>query len=207
MPAFDLVRDISFRQLDEWVSLTTSTTTTVKAKVVAYLELPHWTAASVGFVITEPTAFTAITDSSWRDWYFEWKGLTYYWFQTSRLPGKQLLFVEGRTPSLTTIQSDLSGLPAYVDDAAAVAAGLEIGMPYWVLPGNDGVTQDTIKRVSNESGYPAPFTTVPFGLGQLPAYASDADAIAAGLAAGDAYWAATGHEIYPQDALCRVSTS
>lgn len=207
MPAFDLVRDISFRQLDEWVSLTTDTATTVKAKVVAYLELPHWTAASVGFVITEPTAFTTITDSSWRDWYFEWKGLTYYWFQTSRLPGKQLLFVEGRTPSLTTIQSDLSGLPAYVDDAAAVAAGLEIGMPYWVLPGNDGVTQDTIKRVSNESGYPAPFTTVPFGLGQLPAYASDTDAIAAGLAAGDAYWAATGHEIYPQDALCRVSTS
>lgn len=204
MPAFDLVREISFRQLDEWVSLTTDTATTVKAKVVAYLELPHWTAASVGFVITEPTAFTTITDSSWREWYFVWKGLTYYWFQTSRLPGKQLLFVEGRTPSLTTIQSDLSGLPAYVDDAAAVAAGLEIGMPYWVLVGNDGISQDVLKRVSNESGYPAPFTTVPFGLGQLPAYASNALAIADGLAVGDSYWSAAGHPDYPADTLVRV---
>jgi len=205
MARFDLVQEASFRGLDEWVPLFTSSSVTIKAKVVAYLDLPYWTAASVGFVITEPTAFTTITTSEWRDWYFTWKGLTYYWHQVSRLPGKQLLFVEGRTPSLVTIQSDLSGLPAYIDDDAAVAAGLEIGMPYWVLPGNDGVTQDTIKRVSNVSGYPDPFTTVPFGLGLLNSYDSDASAIADGLAIGDAYWAATGHEIYPQDALCRVS--
>lgn len=207
MAAFDLVRQVSARELNEPVLFHIDSDRTVKARVIAYLDIPGWTRESMGFVVTEPQAFEVITDSSWRDWYFQWKGLTYYWFQVSRLPARHLLFVEGRTPSLTTIQSDLSGLPAYVDDAAAVAAGLEIGMPYWVLPGNDGVTQDTIKRVSNESGYPAPFTTVPFGLGQLPAYASDTDAIAGGLSAGDAYWAATGHEIYPQDALCRVSNS
>jgi hypothetical protein len=205
MAALDIVRDLSFRQLDEWVTLHIASDKRVKAKVVTYLDLPYWTAASVGFVITEPEAYRDVTTSGWRDWYFEWKGLTYYWFQVSRLPGKQLLFVEGRSPSLSTIQNDLSGLPAYIDDDAAVAAGLEIGMPYWVLPGNDGGTQDTIKRVSNVSGYPDPFTTVPFGLGLLNSYDSDASAIADGLAIGDAYWAATGHEIYPQDALCRVS--
>lgn len=205
MANFDLVREISFRELNEWIPLDTGTETTVKAKVVAYLDIPGWTTASMGFVITEPTDFSTITTPGWRDWFFTWKGLVYFWHQTSPLPGKQLLFIEGRSPSLSTIQSDLSGLPAYVDDDAAVAAGLEVGMAYWVLPGNDGVTQDTIKRVSNVSGYPAAFTTVPFGLGLLPSYASNALAIAGGLAVGDAYWAAAGHPDYPEDALCRVS--
>lgn len=204
MANFDLVREISFRELNEWIPLNTGTETTAKAKVVAYLDIPGWTSASMGFVITEPTDFSTITTPGWRDWFFTWKGLVYFWHQTSPLPGKQLLFIEGRSPSLSTIQSDLSGLPAYVGDDEAVAAGLEVGMPYWVLAGNEAVPEGTLVRVGNETGYPAPFTTVPFGLGLLPSYASDTDAIAGGLAAGDAYWAAAGHVTYPENSLVRV---
>lgn len=209
MAAFSFIEGLSFRELNEWVEFhtvidTVDTETTAKAKVNPVVDLPYWTRGSVGFTITEPTDFTLITDNQWRNWYFVWKGFTYYWNQVARLPGKQLLFVHAISPSFSTIATDLAGLPAYVNDDEAVAAGLEIGMPYWVLPGNDGVTQDTIKRVSDVSGYPDPFTTVPFGLGQLAAYDSDTAAIAAGLATGDAYWAATGHPEYPADALARV---
>lgn len=206
MAAFSFIEGISFRQLDEWVLATIDgNAVTVKAKVIPVVYLPYWTAASVGFVITEPTAFETISEPSWRTWSFVWKGLTYYWYQPARLPGKQLLFVHAKSPSFSTVSADLMGLPAYVNDDEAVAAGLEIGMPYWVLPGSDSVPAGTLVRVGNNSGYPAPFTTVPFGLGLLNSYASDADAIADGLATGDAYWAAVGHDTYPADTLVRVS--
>lgn len=210
MAAFSFIEGLSFRELNEWVEFhtvidTVDTETTAKAKVNPVVDLPYWTRGSVGFTITEPTDFTLITDNQWRNWYFVWKGFTYYWNQVARLPGKQLLFVHAISPSFSTIATDLAGLPAYVNDDEAVAAGLEIGMPYWVLPGSDSVPAGTLVRVTNASGYPAPFTTVPFGLGQLSAYDSDAAAIAAGLAVGDAYWAAAGHASYPADTLVRVS--
>lgn len=210
MAAFSFIEGLSFRQLDEWVEFHTvldsvDTETTAKAKVNPVVDLPYWTRGSVGFTITEPTDFTTIDDNQWRNWYFVWKGFTYFWDQVARLPGKQLLFVHAISPSFSTISTDLSGLPAYVNDDEAVAAGLEIGMPYWVLPGSDSVPAGTLVRVGNNSGYPAPFTTVPFGLGLLNSYASDADAIADGLATGDAYWAAVGHDTYPADTLVRVS--
>lgn len=210
MAAFSFIEGLSFRELNEWVEFhtvidTVDTETTAKAKVSPVVDLPYWTRGSVGFTITEPTDFTTIDDNQWRNWYFVWKGFTYYWDQVARLPGKQLLFVHAISPSFSTISTDLSGLPAYVNDDEAVAAGLEIGMPYWVLPGSDGWPADTIKRVSNESGYPNPFSTVPFGLGQLPVYASDAAATAAGLAAGDTYWTAAGHDTHPADLPKRVS--
>lgn len=207
MAVFAFIEGLSFRQLDEWVSATIDgNAVTVKAKVIPVMDLPYWTAASVGFVITEPTVFETIADAAWRGWSFVWKGLTYYWYQPARLPGKQLLFVHAKSPSFSTVSADLMGLPAYVDDDEAVAAGLEVGMPYWVKIGNDSHPQDVLKRVSDAAGYPASFTTIPFGLGQLPVYSSDSEAIAAGLAPGDPYWAGIGHETHPPDTVVRVGS-
>lgn len=210
MAAFSFIEGLSFAQLDELVPLhvvldEVDTSTDVDAKVNPVVDLPYWTRGSVGFTIAEPFEFFEIEDSQWRNWYFIWKGFTYFWNQVVLLPGRQLLFVHAISPSFSTISTDLSGLPAYVNDDEAVAAGLEIGMPYWVLAGSESVPEGTLVRVGNETGYPAPFTTVPFGLGLLNAYASDADAIAAGLATADPYWAAEGHENYPIDSLVRVS--
>lgn len=209
MAAFSFIENLNFTQLDEFVPLhvvldAVDTSTMVDAKVNPVVDLPYWTRGSVGFTITEPTDFFEIEDSQWRNWYFVWKGLTYFWNQAVLLPGRQLLFVHAISPSFSTISTDLSGLPAYVNDDEAVAAGLEIGMPYWVLPGNDSVPAGTLVRVGNNSGYPAPFTTVPFGLGQLNSYASNAEAIAAGFVAGDSYWAAVGHDEFPANTLVRV---
>lgn len=47
----------------------------------------------------------------------------------------------------TDIQTLLSGLPSYINDADAIADGLSAGDAYWVLPGNDIQPADSLRRV------------------------------------------------------------
>lgn len=207
MAAFSFIEALGFRDLDEWVPLHqvidgVDTVTTAKAKVNPVVDLPYWTRGSVGFSITEPSAFTALTNSQWRNWYFVWNGLTYFWNQVARLPGKQLLFVHAISPSFSTIGTDLSGLPAYINYLDAIAGGLSAGMPFWTLAGSESHAEGTLQRVPVDAT--ATFSTVPYGLGRFGAYISDAAAMVAGFVSHDAYWSAEGHETHPADSLVRI---
>lgn len=207
MAAFSFIEGLSFRELNEWVEFhtvidTVDTETTAKAKVNPVVDLPYWTRGSVGFTITEPTDFTTIDDNQWRNWYFVWKGFTYFWNQVARLPGKQLLFVHAISPSFSTIATDLLGLPAYVNYIDAIAGGLSAGMPFWTLAGSDTHAEGALQRVPVAAT--ATFSVVPYGLGRVDTFASDAEAMAAGFASRDAYWSAPGHDTHPPDSLVRL---
>lgn len=42
---------------------------------------------------------------------------------------------------------DLSMLPSYIDDAAAIAGGLSVGDFYVILPGNDAIPAGLVKKI------------------------------------------------------------
>ena len=100
----------------------------VWAKVIAYPNLTYWTASSVGIVILLPEGFE---ESDWREWYFVYGGLNYYLFQywivNDQDTNGQFIFIEGRSPSFSSVQIALSDLPTFDSDADAAAGGLAVG--------------------------------------------------------------------------------
>lgn len=101
MKLLDYFRGINVRELNETVVLhkvviapPSDTVVELWGKIVPFLDLPYWTNQHCGFVISVPAGFN--NDSM--EWYFEYMGMNYYWKQVVKLPGKQLMFVEGVVP-------------------------------------------------------------------------------------------------------------
>jgi hypothetical protein len=101
MRTLDYFKGINVRDLTEELELhkvviSPPSDTMVKlwGKSIPFLDLPYWTVRSVGFVLSIPEGYG--TDSM--NWYFVRGGMNYYWTQVTELPGKQLIFVEARTP-------------------------------------------------------------------------------------------------------------
>lgn len=110
------------------VSPSSDTQVTVWGKVIAYPNLTYWTAESLGFVILLPEDMET---GDWTEWYFVYAGLTYYFHQFWIIDDDdstgQFVFIEGRSPSFSSVQIALSDLNTFDSDAAAAAAGLAVG--------------------------------------------------------------------------------
>lgn len=140
------------RRLLELHQVTTSpaadTAVDVWAKIIAYPSLTYWTASSVGIVILLPDGFE---DAEWREWYFVYGGLNYYLFQYWIIEDEhtsgQFVFIEGRSPSFSSVQIALSDLETYDSDAAAAAAGLSVGDFYRAGSGHDRADFGSITSV------------------------------------------------------------
>jgi len=116
------------------LSPASDTAVTVWCRIVAYPDLTYWTASSLGFVIRLPDDFLG---GDWQEWYFVYGGLNYYCFQFWVLNHSQFVFIEGRSPTFSTVQIALSDLNTFDSDALAAAAGLEIGDYYRAGSGHD----------------------------------------------------------------------
>lgn len=136
---------LHFRDLNRELSLhkvvldpASDTEVTVWGKVIAYPNLSYWTAESLGFVILLPED---LQDGDWSEWYFEYAGQNYYfhqfWIVDDEETTGQFVFIEGRSPSFSTVQIALSDLLEFDNDAAAGAAGLAVGKYYRAGPGHD----------------------------------------------------------------------
>lgn len=125
----DLNRELELHKVV--VSPASDTQVTVWGKVIAYPDLTYWTAESLGFVILLPDD---LQDGDWQEWYFVYAGLTYYfhqfWIIDDEHTTGQFVFIEGRSPSFSTVQIALSDLGEYDSDADAAADGLAVGDYY-----------------------------------------------------------------------------
>ena len=129
-----IVGKIHYRDLDAPLELhkvvispASDTQETVMGHVVAYPNLTYWTASSVGFVIHLPDD---MEDGDWSEWYIVYGGKNYYFFQYWIVDDddsfRQFVFVEGRSPSFSSVQIALSDLDTFDSDSLAAAAGLDV---------------------------------------------------------------------------------
>lgn len=140
-----IVGKIHFRDLTQQLELhkvTTSPATDISSqiwgKVIAYPNLTYWTGSSVGFVILLPEDMEA---GEWSEWYIVYGGQNYYFYQYWIVYDQdtkgQFVFIEGRSPSFSTVQIALDDLLEFDSDADAAAAGLGVGKYYRAGAGHD----------------------------------------------------------------------
>jgi len=140
-----IVGNIHFRDLTRQLEIhkvvlapSSDTAVTFWGKVIAYPNLTYWTASSVGIVILLPED---MEEGDWSEWYFVYGGKNYYFFQYWVVYDQdthgQFVFIEGRSPSFSTVQIALSDLETYDSDADAAAAGLGVGDYYRAGSGHD----------------------------------------------------------------------
>ncbi len=103
---YSFIKNLAWRDLKQWLELheveapttvggsPTDTQTFVWGRTTAYVDLQYWGIESLGFVIFTPKKFTDGDD--WRQWYFLYEGVRYYWKQVQTLPEERLLFVQGQ---------------------------------------------------------------------------------------------------------------
>lgn len=150
-----IVGSIHFRDLTRQLELhkvvlspASDTSINVWARVIAYPNLTYWTASSIGIVILLPDDMEA---GDWQEWYFVYGGLNYYFFQYWVVHDQdthgQYVFIEGRSPTFSTVQIALSDLNTFNSDADAVAAGLEVGDYYRAGAGHDRADFGSITSV------------------------------------------------------------
>jgi len=136
---------VTFRELNTLVAMTTFETPVsspvvveVWAKVVAYLDLPYWSSSSVGFVLLMPAG---MEDDYWRGWFITYAGLDYYFYQFRVVDDaesfRKFVFVEGRSTTFTDGEATIDEYKTCISDAAADAAGVAVGSPYWTAVGHD----------------------------------------------------------------------
>jgi hypothetical protein len=97
--------------------------------ITAYPNLTYWTAESLGFVILYRSEIEESPD--FREWYFVYANKNYYWHQFWIIDDEEttnkFVFVEGRSPSFSTIQINLGELETFNSDDDALAAGYSVG--------------------------------------------------------------------------------
>lgn len=122
----DLTRELELHKVT--LSPASDTQVAVWGKVIAYPNLTYWTSASLGFVILLPEDMET---GDWPEWYFVYGGQNYYFYQYWIVYDEdthgQFVFIEGRSPSFSTVQIALGDLNTFNSDAEAVAAGLGLG--------------------------------------------------------------------------------
>lgn len=129
------------------VSPASDTSETVAARIIAYANLTYWTGSSVGIVIHLPDDMEG---GDWTEWYFVYGGINYYFFQYWIVDDehsiRQFVFVEGRSPSFSSVQIALSDLDTFDSDSLAAAAGLDVLDFYIAGAAHDRASYGTITQ-------------------------------------------------------------